>query len=128
MLNSSSASSSSRTTTGKKGHSLYAFAFVVGLSNASSIFNAIIRRANGFIFIGSLRDICLKRHSNCRAACQSGNPEICAARIHVQPCATLIPVACAPPFISLLCCRKRRSKSTVAPTYVASHKGVANNR
>ena len=68
-------------------------AFVVGRSKDSKVLSAFNLLSNGFIFKGNLRDNCFQRHSNWRAAGQSGNPATCAALVHVSPWATFAPVA-----------------------------------
>ena len=104
-----------------EGHSANGTALLVDCVRDSSRSSAALRRSSGVWFTSdrSRRVSCLNRHSNCSAACQVGNPATWHARRQVSPRATLAPVACAPPLSSLLCWRSRRSRFTVAPTYVA---------
>lgn len=66
---------------------------------------------------------CLSAHSNCKAETLVGKP--CTAKTGDQDrvpraAETADVVYCAPPASSSLCCRRRRVRSVVAPTYVFS--------
>jgi hypothetical protein len=90
-------------------------ALVVDWGKDNNVWRAVSLLSRGGIERGNFRLSCFHLHSNWRADCQVGKPDTCAARVHCSPCETLMPVACAPPLISLLCCRRRRSRETVAP-------------